>query len=173
MVTISLEYQITDAENDILKFLKKNANKMAQEINELLAKDQLYHAKEICISAVDAFYGAYTPLAYQRKYSLYDAFDVGIRNSDTFTFQIGDEMMSAHHQPNEYVFDVTFMNGYHGGPIWRTPIPYYTEILGPAMKSESPWSNIITNWTNYLHGEYQTNKRLFANQIGAKYASKF
>lgn len=64
-------------------------------------------------------------------------------------------MMGYHHQDNEYVYEVTAVEGMHGGPIWRTPIPFFTDPLCGAVTSYPIESMIMEKWTAYLNGEYK------------------
>lgn len=168
MAKISLKYKYNDNNQKFYDKILKNVSKIVYEINEIMAKDQYEHAQQICKDAIDTWYGSYGPLAYERKYSLYNAYDIGIRG-DTFVFEIGSDMMGYHHQSNDYVFDITFKQGLHGGPIWRTPIPVFTWPLCGAPVSVSPYEMISSRWDEYLNGIYITRQNQALITVLSKY----
>lgn len=177
MIETTIKVDIQESKNQLFNFIKKNAEKMAFEINSKLAKIQYDKAKEICKEAVDSFYLDYNPNSYVRKYNLYDAYDIGIKNGEVFIFEVGDDLMiNAHyHQPIDYVYDITFKQGYHGGINLFYP-PFYKGqkpmSLSPHME-KSPYKLILEKWNNYLITDYEIEKRKIVNNVCEKFASKY
>lgn len=162
--------------NKIYKYLIRNADAIARMINQYLAKVQYNKALEICKPAVDRFYGDYTPLAYKRVYSFYNVYDFGITDGgEGFKFQLGPELMTGwHHQGNEFVYNLGFEMGSHGGPVWRTPIPEFTYPMAVdvPITYPSPAYLIFSQWGAFIDGEYPALKaEAIRNAIGSIIAS--
>ena len=102
---------------------------------------------------VARFYASYEPKFYNRQRSLYTTFKV---KPDYSQFDVDVEfepgfMEGSHRTTNEYIFENTFVEGFHGGsrygddhpdpgtPYWRKPVPYYSEWSRPASQSFSPY----------------------------------
>lgn len=174
MAQITVEVDTDDFYDQLISFVKQNAKQIVYDINSVMAHEQYLKAKQICNVAITNWYNAYTPLAYRRNFGLFDGFDVGIRNGEVLIFEIGPENMTGYyHQGSEYVFEIAFMQGFHGGPIWRTPIPFFTQPLCPAEQSESPYSQIKREWDNYSNGEFLQRQQEVADDVIMKYAQKF
>ena len=131
-----ITYELTEQQqNIILNRIVRNADKIAEEVNQKLVKYVYNKANEICKSAVDSFYSDYEPKLYKkRKGSLYTAYDIRIINGSQLKFTLGDEFMKGKHRvSNTYIYDTMFKEGWHGGAhkgnghpnpgdhYWRTP----------------------------------------------------
>lgn len=175
MAKIVFTYKTKKVENnydDLRNFILANADAMASEINTIMANNQYKHAVQIGHDAVAQWYGAYGPMAYGRTGSLYNVVDPQVLGED-FSFNLDSGKMGWHHQDNEYVYGVTFKSGLHGGPVWRTPIPLYTEPLGPAPYTISPYDLISSKWYDYLGGEYFAEQKAAISKVAGKYAAMF
>lgn len=95
-------------------------------------------------------------------------------------------MSGGHRVGNDYIYNVMFKKGYHGGAphnggyYWRFPSPQTAAELGvppfavwypwgPAPQSGAPWDQIQAEWMTYINGE---GKQLLLNAIiseAAKY----
>lgn len=157
--------------------IQKNA--MAQVKPKAIMK-----AKLIVRGAVDAYYGSYGPQVYSRTESLYSVMEVQ-ETGDGFDLMFGGEYMKGSHRVgNDYIYDVMFKKGYHGGAphngdyYWRWPspqtlsesgIPPYSMwyLWGPAPQSASPWEQIYSEWMEYINGE---GKQLLLNAIRSEVA---
>lgn len=91
--------------------------------------------------SIEQFYDDYTPRVYKRQEGLLKAFRI---NPDG-TYDFDSKLIAGHHRvSNDYLFDLAFQRGYHGGadknkngwyayhpetgtPYWRTPVPEYTQ----------------------------------------------
>lgn len=185
---MSAKIKVTVTSEDMLYYkvlsLIKNSQAIADSINRQIAPILYKKAKSICMEAVDAYYASYSPHLYNRTESLYDAYDIGIRNGTELVFLVGADLMSGSHRvSNEYIYNTMFEEGWHGGaksgdghpnpgtPYWRTPSSprnmYFEEIdevlyvhswalwyKSPAPKSESPFDTIVSQWNGYLDGEF-------------------
>ena len=113
------------------------------------------------------WYAEYDPHLYNRQRGLYHAYKI---TTDVFSYDIefGPEFMDEaginHRATNEYIYNLAFMEGYHGGakyvrdgkvqrgsephpnpgtPYWRTPAGKYTHWFeDPAPMGESPYERV-------------------------------
>ena len=170
--------------NQIIKRFQRYGSKIISEADEKLALMQYNKAKKICKSAVDSYYNDYDPMKhgkYRRKYSLYEAYHVGIRGKK-FVFELGDELMTSRHRvSNEYIYEMMFQEGWHGGankiaedkidrwlphpdpgvPYWRYPgkprgnmerWERWNRFPAPRSK-KSPYNTIKDEWIEYINSE--------------------
>lgn len=102
-------------------------------IIEKYDKRYLFEGDLVIERVVDMFYEDYTPHTYKRKQDLYNAYKVFIDDGD-WGYEFGAHLMKkSHHQSNEYIYENSFVNGYHGGddfgddhpepgvPWWKAP----------------------------------------------------
>lgn len=117
-------------------------------------KEQLEYA---CRTSVDTFYESYPKLkelSYDRLGDLYNAFEVVVDEKKQGVHMDSSLMQYEHHQDNEYIYENSFMRGYHGGsigtdqngitqsePWYRTP-PAWERWYYRAAKSKSPYQMI-------------------------------
>ena len=105
--------------------------------------------KDALRSSIEQFYDDYTPHVYKRQEGLLTAFRI---NADG-TYDFDGNLISGYHRVGkDYLFDLAFQRGYHGGadknkngwysyhpdpgtPYWRKPVPEYTEWGDPAAKT--------------------------------------
>lgn len=188
MSEANIQFQYTignDLFNKLYKFLLENADKIAYDINLLLAQAQYEKAKKITEDAIDQFYGSYNPNLYQRTGSLYDIFEIEVFGDD-FIFNITDDLMGWH-RSNSAVFELDFMQGFHGGKKWRTPpLPNrMTKIEGgsikwadhswqywhykPAVQTYPPYNTIEIAWNAFINGEYKKLKQQYIEQVISEY----
>lgn len=182
-----------------LQKIAQNADEIAEEVNRRTVKDAYNKAQSICKSAVDSFYNEYTPHLYNRKKSLYDAYDIGIRNGSQLVFTLGHELMNASHRvSSEYIYDTMFKEGWHGGAdkgdghpspgkhYWRTPptarmmyVEKYDETYyvrpwafwfnRPAPRGTAPYETIKRRWNMFIDGEYKQKQIKVLREIIRKY----
>lgn len=115
---------------------------------------------------VDEYYAAYTPDIYEREFGLYKVLSIKVDSSgeianDTYEdffdkYAMHPDRRGAYSWDNnrfESLFDLTFMQGYHGGapdsedgthplpgvPHYRTPHPYYSHWGEAAFHSTPPF----------------------------------
>lgn len=126
-------------------------------------------ANQIVRTAIDSYYESYYPQVYRRTESLYSVFHPEFTRSG-FDLVFDDSRFGYHRADSEYIYNVMFKKGYHGGAphngsyYWRWPspqtlhesgIPPYSMwyLWGPAVQSESPWEIIQEEWGEYANGE--------------------
>lgn len=111
----------------------------------------------ICRTVIDDFYSDYMPnkrtgvdpVYYNRTYDLYNVYKINV-DLDKWEVEFSPSFMHFnHHQGNDYVYEIAFVQGYHGGsygkdtpiprtPYYRGPYPEYTNWTTPAKRSLSP-----------------------------------
>lgn len=114
----------------------------------LLYKQSL---EDVGRDVISKWYASYEPIIYKRQLRLTKAFRVTL---DGTKYDV--EFDSSFIGGNEYIFENSFMQGYHGGaisgeghpspgiPYWRTPIPRFSEWGRPALRSFSPYHRMIS-----------------------------
>ena len=142
-------------EIDSLIKLYKNCIKKLDEMDIKYAKKVEKDLKEVGKKVIDDWYSDYIPNLYRREYSLYKAFRVQVKNGK-FSVSFSPYYMRAYHHrvENDYIFDNSFLDGWHGGadkgkghpfpgyPMYREPNPYYTNWYFIAERSFSPYEKI-------------------------------
>ena len=131
-----ITYELTvNQQAEIINKIARDVDEIAEKVNKKIVKYAYDKANEICKSAVDSFYGDYTPNLYKKRIgSLYTAYDIRIINGSQLKFSLGDEFMKGKHRvSNKYIYDTMFKEGWHGGAhkgknhpnpgdhYWRTP----------------------------------------------------
>lgn len=167
MAEANIEYEINQENvKEYWDYLSKNIESIYRELWENTV-DKLYsYARKIVKDTIDAFYGEYPRRSYDPKGDLYNAVDIEIQDGWKLKIEIGYDMMQfEHHQSNLFVYNNSFVEGYHGGswgidkhgeiaavPYYRTP-PYFDswyDSMGPAPKSsQSPKKTIIDGINKY------------------------
>lgn len=126
---------------------------------------------EICSTAVRRYYANYTPRVYKRTRSLFDMYKFVLKGDQMEFLLDGDLSDKTHRIPNDYIFDVMFKLGQHGGAkpkpenrepwmsgndgyYWRYPSPGSKaakggEANGTKIKPFSEW------YKDPAHGKYE------------------
>lgn len=159
-------YTITMSRKDqtlVYRYLMQHINEIVDGVWRATVRTGYNKAKFIAKNAVDFFY-RYPKKSYHRTFDLYNAYDIGIKNGCYLSIKLGPELMKHyHHQGNDFVYENSFVKGYHGGsfgidrngeiaatPYWRTPAPFFSEWYKyPAPKSSSIRNNIIEQLDSY------------------------
>lgn len=157
--------KLTQNAKNVANFIKKNEEEAMQQALEHVYKD----INEIFEEGISEFYDEYTPRYYHRKYALYDTYRITKTKNSLIIQADGSYMPSGiHRASNDYIFDLVFVQGYHGGafsdetggdePYWRVPpltaslppgIKPYTDWGSVAEQTESPDSKIYTKLIAY------------------------
>ena len=128
----------------------KEANKKEAEINKKLEERYIKDATKKIRKSINAFYHTYKPIYYHRQWGLRNMFNISANNGRIKMKFDGSFAENNYSQGSDYVFNIVFLQGYHGGsdygeghpapgiPYWKTPHPYYTEWSRSAKQSESP-----------------------------------
>lgn len=130
--------------------------------------------KDVFRQAVDSFYGAYTPIYYNRRGGLYDVLEVRLNDegqADTESYDLIDMLNpDALHTDREggSLFDKVFLHGWHGGatgtdrtgksvsvPHYRVPYERYSRWGRRAVQSEAPASIFRREFLEADKGELQ------------------
>ena len=127
------EDYILDLLKQLCKEIKKELKPIADDIAEVVNDsskikrditeetttaiyEDLYYIMDSCI---DKFYESYTPKFYKREHSLYHAYKVKINDCiigwDFSPSYMPDGYDHEHRATNEYIFQMAFVEGYHGG----------------------------------------------------------
>lgn len=151
---------------DILKVIEKDLPSIEDELNDT------------ALSIISKWYADYEPLAYHRIMSLKKAFKVTV-NAEKFSIDYDSSYMKDfyHHQSNEYVFNNSFILGYHGGstdksgtisiPQWRKPLNIYSEWYGtPAPQSFSPYETIEKEGEKVVNKKWNPVKKKLEKDVG-------
>lgn len=123
----------------------RNSKKALEDMkdkNEKLTKKFIREATEnlnyISSSAIDKFYEDYIPNIYERTYDLYNTYKVTVTEDD-WNIDFDPSFMKEWHRVDDqdptYIFENSFIRGWHGGaisgeghpnpgtPYWREPEP--------------------------------------------------
>lgn len=137
----------------------ERAIKGIEQMNKKYPKKYEDTANSVCDHVITQWYDTYNPIMYDREGSLYKMYDVRIKN-DRLIVNIDGEGLSG---LGKYLYELTFVEGYHGGaktgkikigdtifshpnpgiPYWKTPIPQLCFWGRPALRSFSPYNRII------------------------------
>ena len=96
--------------NDLLNTLLEISENYADELRE--------HFNIIAESAIEDFYKDYTPAGYARKYDMYNAYKITVELDDfeiNYDVEFDPKYMKYHGDLNDYLFNIVFEQGWHGG----------------------------------------------------------
>lgn len=161
----------------------RDALALMQEKNEKCTKQFITEATDnlnyIARSAIDKFYEDYEPNSYDRTFDLYNTYKIKV-TADDWTIDFDSDFMEGMHrvdnQDPEYIFENSFIRGWHGGaisgaghpnpgtPYWRFPdVIMQTRDYGtfltfsenspwfsPSLKSPSPYKEIVRKSNLYM-----------------------
>ena len=124
------------------------------------------------------WYRDYYPHIYNRKRTLYHAFNVSYSNGHLRVNFGPEDIYDVHRVSPEYIYQNSFVLGYHGGadkgpnhphpgePWWRTPPPKYPNwSIYPAKQSESPYEKSVGEINDYMAGVKNSLTAEFANKV--------
>lgn len=128
-----------------------------EKMNEIYPKLYYDELNEIGKHVISMWYATYDPIYYHRQMSLRNAYLVSLEDTE-YSVRFDSSLINAysHHQDNDYIYELTFIQGYHGGdtigqnhpnkgiPYWRTPFPQLTNWGRPAKKSWSPYYMMVS-----------------------------
>lgn len=113
----------TDEIIKILKKKKKDVEKATEKINKALEKQVRKDVEQDIIKkSIQEFYDDYKPRGkkggYKRKKDLFNAYKFTRINGNKFLFETGAQFMKKKHRAsNEYIYNLSFVSGWHGGAI--------------------------------------------------------
>lgn len=134
----------------------ESAKQKIEQMNKkypLRYKDEL---EDVGNTVVAKWYASYHAYYYRSKESLFDAFKVILHGTD-YSVEFDYTFMNTHGEIDEYIFENSFIQGYHGGadkdkngkhphpgiPYWRTPFPTFKSWGRPALRSFSPYNQMV------------------------------
>lgn len=134
---------------EVIHVVEKAKNKV-EKMNKKYPKKYKEELEEIGRSVISEWYATYDPIYYDRQMGLKNAWKVTL-NGMNYRVDFGSELMNTSYNiSTEYIFENSFMNGYHGGamhngiPYWRTPYPEFTAWGRPALRSFSPYTRMVS-----------------------------
>lgn len=164
--------QITLSPEQVQKLVSYGTDKIQAEINQTIGEIEEQELQTIFESAVNQYYGAYSPKYYHRKKDFYDILETKVLDTG-FEATMSSSNLSGHRVSNEYIYLVMFKHGFHGGawsgdethfkeglkmtiphpspgvPYWRT-WPYFYYWSRPAFYSEAPFNAIVSMWNAWV-----------------------
>ena len=131
-----------------------------EKINKIYPKKYEEAANYVCDNVITQWYDTYDPIVYDRRGSLYKMYEIKIRNNKLIVDIDGEKFSGL----SRYLYELTFVEGYHGGakkgktgidgymedhpspgiPYWKTPIPQFYFWGRPALRSFSPYYRIMS-----------------------------
>jgi hypothetical protein len=164
------------ANNDYSKFyenymskLKQQAQKAVQEAQEKTFSDFFAVAEEkvkkIYYETISDFYSDYSPLYYERDYSLYNLL-ITKKGKGYLSMSFDPALIASRtgYSGEDGLYNTVFREGWHGGAMdyntgymrWRKPVPYYKYWGRNASHSNiSPLFDFRQRINDYQKYEYQ------------------
>lgn len=145
---------------------KSDTRSEASKISKKILQDIKKSLEYICRTAVDHFYEDYPePYTYKRKLSLYEMYRIVYKNG-SIGLRVGGELSNIEHEigNNDYIFDVMFKLGQHGGAKpdrlepWMSggADDYYWRYPSPGSKAEIGGIPAFSEWyKDPIHGTYK------------------
>ena len=142
-----------------LKKKEKQLNTLTKNINKELDIKYTKDINKIIKKAINDFYSTYRPKYYKRKWSLKYMYDFKSTKGDIL-LDFDAKYTRAHHRvDNDYIFNLVFMQGYHGGapsiaadkvdrwgehpdtgvPYWRFPPKPWEDENGEMQPPYTEW----------------------------------
>lgn len=184
-----------------IRFLAKHAQDIADDINFKLNRVRENMAEKLFMESVNKFYSSYTPHLYRRKKDLKNAYKITTKKDGTFIFDVDSTYMKKQHRAeNEFIFENSFMEGYHGGaktidddkipewgkhpnpgiPYYRKPVPSqcdegqipYSKWGKKAKKTDPPYEYLANKWNKWIRDEYEDEKRKILIKVIKQYLNE-
>lgn len=163
---------IDDLRHDISKIIK-DTKEQQKKVNRKYNKQVKENLNKIAISSINRFYDYETN--YKRKWDLYNAYKVNV-NSREWSILFDSKYMHEHGSLNDYIFNIAFLDGYHGGANsgrnhpnpgepWLRGGYNFSQWLRPATLTESPFHMISKEATRYLDETKQKSQDEFEKPI--------
>lgn len=158
---------------DILDLMKKvqKAKEKAEKMNKIYPKRYKEELEEIGRSVISEWYATYDPIYYDRQMGLRDAWKVTLEGTNYKVDFGADLMNTVYHQSIDFIFENSFMSGYHGGsyyngvPYWRTPYPQFTAWGRPALRSFSPYRRMVSEMNRKIKDIDEQKQKEFDKEI--------
>lgn len=131
---------IDKALSDIDKLQSKYDKKFVDDLNDI--------GRQI----ITDFYSSYEPHLYRRKGSLKNVFKVTMTKDHVLTYEFDASFMTEGHRvENEYIYDIAFIKGWHGGapktdyqwsPVDSQTLYYRAPAPGHGEKAYTRWGRV-------------------------------
>ena len=133
----------------------KSAKKKLEKMNRVYPERYKDELEDVGKFVTAKWYASYDRLFYRPIESLFDAFRVNLDGTD-YSVEFDSSFMDTGRDNDDYIFENSFMQGYHGGavsgpghpspgiPYWRTPYPALTFWGRPALRSFSPYNRMVS-----------------------------
>lgn len=151
---------------NLVKEIRQNLKETADRIDEEYVDEIREQIEYIIRSVIDEFYEDYPdPIFYRRKYDLYNAVKFKVTRTEldiNASYKNLEYKHGYEENYNEYIYNLTFIGGYHGGadigPGHPNPgVPYYRNFptcntwTRPALRASfSPAKKISRKIDSYL-----------------------
>jgi hypothetical protein len=100
---------------------------------------------------VDEFYNEYSPVSYRRTDALYEGYKFTRGNNGlSFEFETSPSFIPNYHRASPaYIYDLTYLHGYHGGHINGGDTEAFSNLSIPAMIGEPIDDRIENKFKEY------------------------
>ena len=168
--------------NEFKNGIEKEMKNINSDLEKIMAKQIAEDVKRAYMQIINAWYSSFTPGIYNRKYTLRNAIQVSIESDNTVVITLSDDNLSGHRVGNEYLYNLTMRQGYHGGamyngvPMYRTQPPFlcpdnpWAYWSRPAEKTFSP-VRALRSWVNSYNSPKVQVKVM--QRVLKKYLSKY
>ena len=168
-ITMTLEHYNAIVD-ELLNGLKSSEKEIAKELSALKTKKIYEDAKRAYSQIINNWYNSYSPLYYNRLYSLKSAADITMLDEHTIDIYLNEDHLGGHHLNNAGLYNLTMRQGYHGGSKYRGPLNKWSHETRPAVKTFSP-VRAMQNWAKSYSSPHEKEKHVV--QIVKKYLSKY
>ena len=137
-----------------------------------------FELNKIGETAVRNWYNSYSPRFYRRTEDLFNAYKVTIDYQEHIrNFEMGSEFMEyAHHQENDLIYWISFVNGIHGGfPnqnfAGRVPVGIFSEFSSNSQPQSASPRDTIQPQVEQLLKDYDDKELKVVEKLYEKFAS--
>lgn len=143
--------KISNILNQKMKIVEKtmvNIDKLQDKYDKKFVDD----LNDIGRQIISDFYSSYEPHLYHRKGSLKDVFKVTMSKDHVLTYEFSEDFMTASHRAsNDYIYDIAFVKGWHGGasktkyqwsPADDQNLYYRAPAPGKGVKAYTRWGRV-------------------------------
>lgn len=171
-VDIKYEWMYDDnSKRDFYNYIMANWDAIMAEVNKILMPKMLKKIQQVIEQVISEWYGSYGPSKYSRVGDMYNVPKVYI-DGDYISAEFDSGAMGGHRMPADKLYDLTFKQGLHGGPVWRYPDPYFTYPLREADSSTPPYSLIESKGNQCIQAMKPEAIAIF-RKIFARYVRNF
>lgn len=137
-----------------------------------------FQLNKIGETAVRDWYNDYSQRFYRRTEDLFNAYKVTIDYQEHIrNFEMGSEFMEyAHHQENDLIYWISFVNGIHGGfpnqnYAGRVPVGIFSEFSSNSQPQSASPRDAIQPQAQQLLKDYDDKELKVVEKLYEKFAS--